>query len=94
MLSLKEAAEYLGYSEKGFRRIVDRSRAASKGAKVRGPVIRFFQTSRNAPVRFQQEWIDEFVEKNTIDPFRAMPAAKKVKSRPKRNVVVDSHDLF
>jgi len=69
LLSLREAAEALGYTIKGLRKIVDRSRARANGVRTRGPTIRFFQTSRGAPVKFRPEWIEEFVDQCTIDPW-------------------------
>lgn len=67
MLSLQEAAEKLGYTTKGLRKIVDRSRAKANGAETRGPTITFFQTTKGAPVKFRPEWIDEFIEAHTVE---------------------------
>jgi hypothetical protein len=66
LLSLQEAAELLGYTTKGLRKIVDRSRVNANGAETRGPTITFFQTSKGAPVKFKQEWIDDFIQQHTI----------------------------
>jgi hypothetical protein len=74
LLGIREAAEVLGYTEKGLRKIVDRSRAKAQGARTRGPTIRFFQTSKGAPVKFRPEWIEEFIDDYTIDPY---PEPKK-----------------
>ena len=73
LLSIQEAAEVLGYSVKGLRKIIDRSRAKANGARTRGPTIRFFQSCRGAPVRFKEEWIEEFIEHCTIDPGSGTP---------------------
>lgn len=68
LLSLPEAADALGYSVKGLRKIVDRSRAKANGVRTRGPTIRFFQTSKGAPVKFKREWLEEFIEEHTVHP--------------------------
>jgi hypothetical protein len=79
--TLQEAAEALGYSVKGLRKIVDRSRARARGLRTRGPTIKFFQAGERSPIKFKSEWIEEFIAGNTVDPT---PPAKKTKapSRP------------
>jgi len=77
LLSIQEAAEVLGYSVKGLRKIIDRSRAKANGARTRGPTIRFFQSCRGAPVRFKEEWIEEFIENCTIDPGNGVPMKRE-----------------
>lgn len=47
--SLAEAAEYLGYSDSGLRKIKDRGE------------IRFSQNGQG-PIKFQREWLDEFLQ--------------------------------
>jgi len=81
LLSISEAAEYLGYTAKGLRRIVDRSRAAASGSRTSGPTIKFFQAGKNAPIKFRQSWLDEFIEANTVDPSAARPQAAKPPKR-------------
>jgi hypothetical protein len=49
MLSLREAAELLGYTESGLRKII-----ARKG-------IEFFQSRPWAPIKFRREWVDSFI---------------------------------
>ena len=49
VLTLKEAAEYLGYSESGLRKIKDRKE------------IKFAQKGQG-PIKFQKEWLDEFLQ--------------------------------
>ena len=70
LLDLREAAELLGYTVKGLRKIVDRSRARSLGTAVQGPVIKFFQPTRRSPIRFKRAWIEEFIDAHTCDPER------------------------
>jgi hypothetical protein len=89
MLSLREAAALLGYSERGLRRIVDRSRQKSQGIRVAGPMIRFFQTAASAPIHFKQEWVEEFIAAHTIDPLarstnepQRSPKAPRQESQP------------
>jgi excisionase family DNA binding protein len=55
LLTLREAAAYLGYSPSGLRKIV------SKRA------IRYSQVGQG-PIRFRREWLDEFVAVHTVDP--------------------------
>jgi hypothetical protein len=74
MLSLREAAAVLGYTEHGLRKIVDRSRRKAKGVRIAGPTIRFFQTTASAPIKFRPEWLEEFVAAHTVNPVaRAAP---------------------
>jgi hypothetical protein len=58
MLSLREAAALLGYTEKGLRKIVAR----------RG--IDFFQSKPWAPIKFRREWVESFVENHTTQKRR------------------------
>ncbi len=68
LLNIQEAADALGYKVKGLRKIVERSRAKANGARTRGPTIKFFQSTKNAPIMFRPEWLEEFIDKHTIDP--------------------------
>lgn len=71
MLSLEEAAEMLGYSVKGLRKIVLRSKAKAQGARTRGPTIKFLQAGKGSPIKFREEWIEEFIDQYTVDPTTA-----------------------
>jgi hypothetical protein len=88
MLGLREAADVLGYSERGPRRIIERSRQKAKSVRLTGPTIRFFQTTPSAPIRFKQEWLDEFIAVHTVDPTtrpadKPRTAAKVPRAEPK-----------
>ena len=83
LLSLEEAAAVLGYTVKGLRKIVDRSRSRAHGARTRGPTIKFFQTSRGAPVKFRPEWVEDFIDKHTINPERGAPKSNGTKKKKK-----------
>lgn len=83
LISISEAAEILGYSVKGLRRIVERSRARCQGTRSPGPTIRFFQAGRGAPIKFRLEWIEEFIEEHTFHPDAAI-----VKPRQRKNQAV------
>jgi hypothetical protein len=48
LLSLQQAAEYLGYSAKGLRKVVKRGD------------LRFVQAKPRAPLKFRKEWLDDF----------------------------------
>ncbi|WP_145109873.1 hypothetical protein [Botrimarina mediterranea] len=89
LLSITEAASYLGYTVKGLRNIVDRSRAAARGEQVRGPVVKFFQAGRRGKVMFRLEWLDEFVEQNTVDPtIRGYARSNKDRQRKASRLTV------
>ena len=60
LLTLKQAAELLGYSTHGLRKL------AKRGA------IPYFQASKGAPLKFKPEWLNEFIGKGT----KPGPAAK------------------
>lgn len=81
LIGLREAARILGYTEKGLRKIVGRSRARAAGARTHGPTIKFFQTGKGGLVKFRPEWIDEFVDQHTVDPSEP---AKEPAARPRR----------
>ena len=66
LLSLREAAALLGYTEKGLRKIIAR----------RG--IQYFQSQRWGPIKFKREWLDEFVESRAEKRPVARPASKPV----------------
>lgn len=83
MLTIADAAERLGYTVKGLRNIVDRSRARAQGRTVRGPVIKFMQVSRKSPILFREEWIEEFIDACTVDPHAARIEPPGRKSGPK-----------
>lgn len=58
ILSLAEAATYLGYSESGLRKIVKRKE------------IRFAQNGQG-PIKFQREWLDDFLTCHKVDRSQA-----------------------
>ena len=64
MLSLRQAATLLGYTEKGLRKIV-----ARKG-------IQFFQSRPWAPIKFKREWIDAFIMEHST--MQARPTARSM----------------
>jgi hypothetical protein len=73
LLDMKEAAAQLDYEPSGLYEIVKRTKAGKGGAQ-----IQFFQIG-TGPIKFKQEWIDEFVLANSIEPGQITPAR-----RPKR----------
>lgn len=85
LISLREAAALLGYKVDGLREIVDRSRRRASGAAVRGPFIKFVQAGKNGAVRFRPEWIEEFIEANTVDPTTPTEQRRRVKPKPNDN---------
>lgn len=84
LVPMKDAAEYLGYSVDGLREVVDRSRRRANGVATRGPFIKFFQAGRRGAVRFKREWLDQFIEENTVDPTVPLTQKEKVRrAKPK-----------
>jgi hypothetical protein len=80
LLSLKQAAAYLGYTAEGLREIVKRTRRGG-----RGPSIEFSQAGKRGSLRFRQEWLDRFVEQNRDGagvPLLPKPKARKGPGRP------------
>ncbi len=67
LMSIEEAADYLGYSVSGIRKLV------RKGG------LRYFQASKGACLKFTEEWLDEYIEAHsTPDPE---PVAKLKRKR-------------
>lgn len=92
MLSLKDAAAFLGYQgDDALREIVDRSRAKARGAATKGPTIKFFQPTKKSPIKFKREWLLEFIDEHTIDPTRAAAAEPK---RAKKKATTVASDEF
>lgn len=56
LISLSQAAELLGYSTSGLRKLVRRRE------------VQYFQARPHAPIKFKREWIDEFIEANSTNP--------------------------
>lgn len=72
MMSIREAAKYLGVSEDFIRR------EAGRGA------VKHFQPRKHSMVRFRREWLDDYIEENA----RGCPAPKQQSRavRPRRVV--------
>jgi hypothetical protein len=85
MLNIKQAAAYLGYSPKGLRKIIDRTRRKQAGACVQGPIIEFSQAGKRGTLHFRQEWLDNFIENNRdgrSTPLLPRPKPRKGPGRP------------
>lgn len=83
MLNLKQAAEALGYSESGLRKLVTRGG------------ISFLQARPHAPLRFRPEWLEAFIQRNAkicrADAEAAeAEAAEAAPARPKRLAVAEN----
>jgi excisionase family DNA binding protein len=68
LLTLAEAAEYLGYKPAGLRKL------AKAGS------VRFVQNG-TGPLRFRREWLDEYVASNNASGVKRSPARKRT-SKP------------
>ena len=77
MLSLREAAAFIGYTESGLRKIVDRSKRGSS------PAIEFFQSTRHAPLLFKRAWLEAFI--GSCQPGTAPYRTRQVTIRPKKS---------
>jgi hypothetical protein len=75
MLNMDEAAEYLGYKPSGLYEIVGRTKHGKAGAQ-----LQFYQIG-TGPIKFRREWLDEFVEANSIKPGEIVPAKKPQRGR-------------
>lgn len=56
MLTLKEAAEVLGCSPSGLRKL------------IRQGAIRYFQIGKHSTIRFRREWLDDFIDLHSVIP--------------------------
>lgn len=72
LISLKEAAEYLGISTKTLERLVAKR------------AIRYFQAGFHCRIKFRQEWLDEWIEAIAIEP-RSPDKPKLKRPAPKPN---------
>ena len=64
-----------------MRKLVDRSRRAARGEHGKGHTIRFCQDGRGGTIRFRREWIDEYIDRITIDPGNEKPRDVRGKSK-------------
>jgi hypothetical protein len=70
MLSLSQAADILGYSTSGLRKLVAKR------------AIQFFQAGPHCPIKFRREWLDEFIEAGSIKPGAPAEVQKRRKPKP------------
>ena len=78
LLSLKEAAAYLGYTERGLRKIVGRSWLARlRTGSWNVPTIEFSQAGKRGAIRFRREWLDDFINKGRVMPIPDLPLATR-----------------
>lgn len=68
LIPISEAADLLGYSVSGLRKLV-RKRA-----------IQFFQAVPHSPIKFRREWLDDFVDAGSIKT--GAPAKVQKRKRP------------
>lgn len=67
LLSMKEAAEYLGCTIAEMRKQVARAWDAHTGRYVEGPTLDFFQSTKGSPIRFKREWLDAFKQQQAAE---------------------------
>src|SRR5258708_1467905 len=75
LLSLAQAAEYLGASESGLRKIVERSRRLL--ATGRPPLIKWCQHGRWGRIRFRAEWLEAYIDGGCPEPSEVIPVVKR-----------------
>jgi len=81
LLTIAEAAPLLGRSVHEVRKLVARSRRAARGETVKGATIRFCQDGKGGTIRFRPEWIEEYVDRTTVEPGNEKPRVTRGKSR-------------
>jgi hypothetical protein len=67
LLSLQQAARFLGYSAGGLRKLVRRRE------------LQYFQVRKHSPLRFRQEWLDAFVAEHSVGTGLPVPETRKKK---------------
>ena len=73
LISLTDAAAYLGMTANGLRKI------------VRGGGITYFQHGRRGRIKFRPEWLDEFVGVHTHPPRQFVPRpSRQPKQKPSK----------
>ena len=75
LLSLAQAAEYLGASESGLRKIVERSRKLLANGKP--PLITWCQHGKWGRIHFREVWLDDYIDDGIPEPSEAVPIAKR-----------------
>ena len=91
MLNRQEAAKYLGCSEQALYAIVARSRRSHAGEYTESPTIRFFQSVRWGPIRFEREWLDEFLRTYPVEPRDGSPG--KTPCRPRQGFQLTNDEI-
>jgi hypothetical protein len=77
LISLSEAASYLGMTHWCLRKIVARSRRAALGDSIRGATITFFQASPHSSIKFRREWLDAYIDAGKVTCPREVHQQKK-----------------
>jgi len=88
LISLVEAAKYLGCQPRTLRKIISRSRLRLKGIPPNGPTINFFQAQKRGAIMFKRAWLDAYIEAGTKRPELAPLLTKIAKPRPARATVL------
>ncbi len=70
LLTLPEAAEYLGYQPAGLRKLIEQEQ------------ITYFQNGKG-PIKFKREWLDQFIADNSSSGLDRSPARAYRKIEPK-----------
>ncbi|MBX3427597.1 MAG: hypothetical protein KF688_18095 [Pirellulales bacterium] len=76
LLTLDQAADILGYSASGLRKIITQTKAGKPG-------IQFSQIG-NGPIKFKREWLDEFAVANSTMPRQPRPRVEPQHLKPPR----------
>ncbi len=70
LLALTEAAEYLGMTPHGLRKLVKRGGIA------------YFQHGQRGRLKFKPEWLDQFIDNSTHKPRQFTPKPGRQPKRP------------
>lgn len=73
MLDIKQVADKLGLTSSGIRKLV-----------ASGDIV-YFQSGKKGRIRFREEWVEEFIEKNTHRKCNLVKPNRQAKKKPFRS---------
>lgn len=97
LLSMKEAAQYLGLTMAGMRKLVARSQQRLRGLPMNGRTIMFYQAVPRGDIKFRPRWLEDYIDRCTHDPESAplrtlTPKRKAIPQRPAVRVSASGFD--
>ena len=82
MLDINDVATQLGNTPSGVRKLVAKKE------------IKYFQHGKHGRIKFKQEWIDEFIDKNTIAPKSELSTPKPKTKKPLKHKMENATEGF